>query len=104
MSPSEVQRLEALSYTESTNILVPVTMANSALNFNCGWNTETSYTRTISGQIYHGTPFVPRYFLLHQANCSLQLQIANYNLQITVKIINYLPLKWSYIKLKTNWH
>lgn len=82
MSSSEVQRLEALNCTDSKNILVPVTMANPALNFNCVWNTETSYARTVSGQIYHGTPFVPRHFLHNQANYGLQLQIANYKLQI----------------------
>lgn len=101
MSPFEAQRLEALSCTELKNILVTVTMANPALNFNY-MPTETSYLRIVSGQIYNDTPFVPRYFLHNKANYNLHLQITN--LQITIAMINCLPLKWSDIKLKTNWH
>lgn len=50
LSPFEVQRLEAPRCTESKNILVPVAMANPALNFNYVV-TETIYVRTVSGQI-----------------------------------------------------
>lgn len=50
LSLFEVQRLEAPRCTESKNILVPLAMANPALNFNYEV-TETSYTRRVSGQI-----------------------------------------------------